>query len=129
MFLSSRWPESILGMLTTKNVHFVKLSKCVTDFTIAFLSSRWSKKLIWNIQFGVRMRELCLQENIYLGYRYFWSETSWCENELLVLPVHDQNFRWLAEEGIVWCENELRVLDRYYRWSLTGSTGRCLFRI
>jgi hypothetical protein len=48
-------------------------------------------------------------------------------NELLVLPVHDQNFRWLAEEGIVWCENELPVLDRYYQWSLTGSTGRCLF--
>jgi hypothetical protein len=48
MFLSSRWLETILGMLTTKNVHFVKLSKCVTDFTIAFLSSRWSKKHIWN---------------------------------------------------------------------------------
>jgi hypothetical protein len=51
-------------LLTTKNVHFMKLSKCVTDFTIAFLSSRWSKKHIWNVQFGVRMRELCLRENI-----------------------------------------------------------------
>jgi hypothetical protein len=30
---------------TTKNVRFVKLSKCVTDFTIAFLSSRWSKNI------------------------------------------------------------------------------------
>jgi hypothetical protein len=30
-------------MLTTKIVHFVKLSKCETDFTIAFLSLRWSK--------------------------------------------------------------------------------------
>jgi hypothetical protein len=35
---------SIMFLLTTKNVHFMKLSKCVTDFTIAFLSSRWSKK-------------------------------------------------------------------------------------
>jgi hypothetical protein len=32
-------------VLTTKNVHFVKLSKCVTDFTIVFLSSRWSKNI------------------------------------------------------------------------------------
>jgi hypothetical protein len=69
------------------------------------------KKHIWNMQFGVRMRELCIRENIYLGYRYFRSETSWCENELLVLPVHDWNFWWLAEEGVVWHENELPVLD------------------
>ena len=32
-------------MLTTKIVHFVKLSKCETDFTIAFLSSSWSKNI------------------------------------------------------------------------------------
>jgi hypothetical protein len=32
-------------MLTTKIVHFVKLSKCETDFTIAFLSSRWLKNI------------------------------------------------------------------------------------
>jgi hypothetical protein len=32
-------------LLTTKNVHFMKLSKCVTDLTIAFLSSRWSKNI------------------------------------------------------------------------------------
>ena len=31
--------------LTTKNVHFVKLSKCEMDFTIAFLSSRRSKNI------------------------------------------------------------------------------------
>ena len=30
-------------MLTTKNVHFVKLSKCEMDFTIAFLSLIRSK--------------------------------------------------------------------------------------
>ena len=32
-------------MLTTKNVHFVKLSKCETDFTITFLSLRQSKNI------------------------------------------------------------------------------------
>jgi hypothetical protein len=52
MFLSSRWLESILGMLTTKNVHFVKLSKCVTDFTIAFLSLRWSKNIYGTSNLG-----------------------------------------------------------------------------
>ena len=31
-------------MLTTKIVHFVKLSKCETDITIVFLLSRLSKK-------------------------------------------------------------------------------------
>jgi hypothetical protein len=34
--------------------------------------------------------------------------------------------------GAVWCKNKLpvlSVLDRYYRWSLTGSTDKCLFRI
>jgi hypothetical protein len=65
------------------------------------------------------MRELCLRENICLGYRYFRSETSWRENELLVLPVRDQNFWWLADEGAVWRENELPVLsvrDRNFRW-------------
>jgi hypothetical protein len=34
-----------LTLLTTKNVHFVKLLKCVTDFTIVFLSSRWLKNI------------------------------------------------------------------------------------
>jgi hypothetical protein len=33
------------------------------------------EKHIWNVQFGVRMRELCLRENICLGHRYFRSET------------------------------------------------------
>jgi hypothetical protein len=32
-------------MLTTKIVYFVKLSKCETDFTIAFPLSRWSKNI------------------------------------------------------------------------------------
>jgi hypothetical protein len=32
-------------LLTLKNVHFVKLSKYGTDFTIAFLSSRLSKSI------------------------------------------------------------------------------------
>jgi hypothetical protein len=150
------WFVCVVELLTTKNVHFVKLSKCVTDFTIAFLSSRWSKNIYETSNLGVRMRELCLQENICLGYRYFQSETSWRENELPILPVRDQNFQWLAEEGTVWRENELPVLpvrdrnfwwlaeedavwhenklpvllvlNRYYRWSLTESTGRC-FRI
>ena len=36
-------PENRGHTLTTKNVHFVKLSKYETDFTIAFLSSRRSK--------------------------------------------------------------------------------------
>jgi hypothetical protein len=40
-------------MLTTKNVYFMKLSKCVTDFTIMFLSSRWSKNIYetFNLEF------------------------------------------------------------------------------
>jgi hypothetical protein len=41
------------------------------------------KKHIWNVQFGVQMRELCLRENICLGYRNFRS----------ILPVRDRNFR------------------------------------
>jgi hypothetical protein len=32
------------------------------------------KKHIWNVQFGIRMRELCLRKNICLGYRNFQSE-------------------------------------------------------
>jgi hypothetical protein len=32
-------------MLINKNVHFVKLLKCVTVFIIVFLSSRWSKNI------------------------------------------------------------------------------------
>ena len=36
-------PKNRGHMLTTKNVHFVKLSKCETDFTVTFLSSRRSK--------------------------------------------------------------------------------------
>jgi hypothetical protein len=35
----------VVFLLTLKNVHFVKLSKYGTDFTIAFLSSRWSKNI------------------------------------------------------------------------------------
>jgi hypothetical protein len=50
-------------MLTTKNVHFVKLSKCVTDFTIVFLSSRWLKtymeRPIWGPDEGVMPPERC----------------------------------------------------------------------
>ena len=36
-------PKNRGHMLTTKNVHFVKLSKCETDFTVTFLSTRRSK--------------------------------------------------------------------------------------
>jgi hypothetical protein len=32
-------------LLKLKNVHFIKWSKCGTDFTIVFLSSRWSKNI------------------------------------------------------------------------------------
>jgi hypothetical protein len=35
-----------------KNVYFVKLLKCVTDFTIAFLSSRWLKKIYGTFNLG-----------------------------------------------------------------------------
>jgi hypothetical protein len=41
-----RSPENRGHMLTTKIAHFVKLSKCGMDFTIAFLSSRRSKTYI-----------------------------------------------------------------------------------
>jgi hypothetical protein len=58
-------PKNRGYMLTTNNVHFMKLSKYVTVFIIAFLSSRWSKKHIWNVQFGVWMRELCIRENVW----------------------------------------------------------------
>jgi hypothetical protein len=50
-------------MLTLKNVHFVKLSKYGTDFTIAFLSSRRSKTymehLIRSSDEGVMPLERC----------------------------------------------------------------------
>jgi hypothetical protein len=42
-------PKNRGHILTTKIVYFVKLSKYETDFTIVFLSSRWSKKHIWNV--------------------------------------------------------------------------------
>ena len=43
-------------MLATKNVYFVKLSKYEMDFTIAFLSSRWSKNIYGtsNLESGSR---------------------------------------------------------------------------
>jgi hypothetical protein len=40
-----RFPRAKRQLLTLKNVHFVKLSKYRTDFTIAFLSSRLSKSI------------------------------------------------------------------------------------
>ena len=50
--------------MTTKNVHFVKLSKCEMDFTIAFLSSRRSKtymeRLIRSPDEEVMPSERCL---------------------------------------------------------------------
>jgi hypothetical protein len=96
------------------------------------------KKHIWNVQFEVRMRELCLQKMYelpvlpVLDHWYYRSEKVWRRYELPVLPVFDWYYQWLAEEGVVLRENELPVLpvlDQYYRWSLTRSTGRCLFRI
>jgi hypothetical protein len=39
-------------LLITKNVYFVKLSKCVTDFIIAFLSMRWSNNIYGTSNLG-----------------------------------------------------------------------------
>jgi hypothetical protein len=39
---------------TTKNIHFVKLSKYVTDITIVFLSSRWLKNIYGTSNLGSR---------------------------------------------------------------------------
>jgi hypothetical protein len=90
-------------MLITKNVHFVKLSKMCNELHHCVSLVEMIKKHIWNVQFGVRMRELCLRENICRGYQYFRS---------------DRYFR--SKTGT-------SGGDRYYRWSLTGSSGRCLF--
>jgi hypothetical protein len=57
-------------LLTTKIVYFVKLSKYETDFTTAFLSSRWSKniymeRLIQNPGKGVNCPlALCGNQNL-----------------------------------------------------------------
>jgi hypothetical protein len=94
------------------------------------------KKHIWNVQFGVQMRELCHRENVWTtgttGLRspVLPSEKVWCRYELPLLPVQDWNYRWMAKGGAVWRENELPVLpvlDRYFWWSLTGTTGRVCF--
>jgi hypothetical protein len=60
----------------------------------------------------------------------------WGPNEGVMSPrkylFGYRNFRWLAEEGAVLHENKLLVLpvrDRNFRWSLTESSGMCLFRI
>jgi hypothetical protein len=42
----------MVQLLITKNVHFVNLSKCVTDLTIAFLSLRWSKNIYGTSNLG-----------------------------------------------------------------------------
>jgi hypothetical protein len=119
-------------VLTTKKCLFCEVVKIYNRLHYCVPLVEMVKKHIWNVQFMVRIRELCLWENICLGYWYFRSETSWRENELLVLPVQDWNFRWLVEEDAVWRENELPVLpvlDQYYRCSLTRSIDRCLFWI
>jgi hypothetical protein len=52
--IPAKHANALPELLTTKIVHFVKLSKCGTDFTIAFLSSRWSKNIyeMSNLEFG-----------------------------------------------------------------------------
>jgi hypothetical protein len=45
-------PKNRGHVLTTKNVHFIKLSKCVTDFTIVFLLLRWSKNIYGTSNLG-----------------------------------------------------------------------------
>jgi hypothetical protein len=121
-------PEKHGYILTTKNVHFVKLSKCVTDFIIVFLSSRWSKKI-----YGT--------SNLGSGWGSYASEkiSVWGPE----LPVRDRNFRWGPELPVVgggrrsfarkWTTGTSGPRpeggDRNFRWSLIGSSGRCLFWI
>jgi hypothetical protein len=73
-------PENRGHMLTTKNIHFCEVVKMCNELYHCVPLIEMIKKHIWNAQFGVRMRELCLRENICLGYRYFRS----------VLSVRDQ---------------------------------------
>jgi hypothetical protein len=116
--------ENMGHMLTTKNVYFMKLSKCITDFTIVFLPSRWSKN-IYGTSNLESLRESYASEKMYelpvlsvRDHRYYRSEKVWRRYELPVLPVFDWYYRWLTEEDVVLRENELPVLpvlDRYYR--------------
>jgi hypothetical protein len=117
-------PKNRGHMLTTKNVQFVKLLKCVTDFTIMFLLSRWSKNIYgtFNLESGW---ESYASEKIYelpvlpvRDHRYYQSEKVLRRYELPVLPVRDRYYRWMAEGGAVWREYELPILpvrDQYYR--------------
>jgi hypothetical protein len=99
-----------------------RLHHCV-DFTIAFLSSKWSKNIYGTSNLGSRWESYASEKTSVWATStsgpYFRSETNWRENELPVLLVQDRNFRWLAKEGVVLCENELPVLlvwDRNFRW-------------
>jgi hypothetical protein len=69
----------------------------------------------------------------YMNYRYYQSKiTGTIDLRRFGTDMNYRYYQWLAEEGALLSENELLVLpvlDRYYRWSLTRSTGRCLFRI
>jgi hypothetical protein len=124
-------PKNRGHMLTTKNIHFVKLSKCVMDFITAFLSSRWSKNIYGTSNLGPDERVIPPRKC--MNYRYYRSEiTGTTGPRRFGANMNYRYYQWMVVGGVVWCENELPVLpvlDRYYRWSLTRSTGRCLFRI
>jgi hypothetical protein len=48
------------NLLTTKNVHFCEVVKMCNGLHHYVALVEVVKKHIWNVQFGVRMRELCL---------------------------------------------------------------------
>jgi hypothetical protein len=110
-------------ILTTKNVYFVTLSKCVTDFTIAFLSSRWSKKTYMERPIcGPDKRVMALRKYMSglpvllfrtsgprpvgakMNYRYFRSETG-------------TSGGWRRK-----AQFDAKMNYRYF-WSETGTTG------
>jgi hypothetical protein len=57
-----------------------------------------------------------------MNYQYFWSKTGtsggWRRKAQFGVKINYRYFRSLTGTS---------GGDRYYRWSLTGSTGRCLF--
>jgi hypothetical protein len=75
------------------------------------------EKYIWNVQFGVRMRELCLRENICLG-----TGTSGLRPEHL---FGDWNFRSETRTSGGWRRKTqfcMKMNYRYFR-SETGTSG------
>jgi hypothetical protein len=112
-------------MLTTKIVYFVKLSKCETDFTTAFLSLRWWKNICgtpnsesgWRskLSFGfVRKSELLiLYQNFWVSHR----SSSFARTSEFLTPY--QNF-WFpqSESGRVQTRSQLFRTRKTCRLSL-----------